>query len=109
MEEPAVLVVHVTYFTEDGKKDDFLKEVEEIDFLNKVRREPGNMYYDYYFPMTDPNAVFIAESWEYPEAFEAHQKTEHAAMLQDIKKKYVTSASVRLYEANEKNFIPTSK
>ena len=59
----------------DGCKDALKAALEEL--IRKTRLEDGNISYDLYESLEDPNIVTMLEEWESREALDAHVKTEH--------------------------------
>ena len=59
------------YYT--GKNDDarkFAEEMEKSGTADKIRAEKGNVRYEYFFPMNDPETVLLIDAWENQEAID---------------------------------------
>jgi quinol monooxygenase YgiN len=97
-----MIIVNVLYKIKPGERTAFLAACSEIGLLEHTNEEKGNITYDYYFPVSDENAVFCAELWEDADAFKAHRSTPHVEKFQDVKRRYVVDAEIRLFEGERK-------
>ncbi|MDR2487417.1 MAG: antibiotic biosynthesis monooxygenase [Clostridiales Family XIII bacterium] len=88
-----------SYKTKPGERDDFIRAAQAIDLLGNTRREPGNITYEYYLPIEDPDVVLCLERWESAEAFAAHRGTDHVVKFQDVKAQFVTDVTPCIYDA----------
>ena len=92
-----MIILHVYYELFDGKRDAFMKVLNEYQIPQKSKSEVGNHAYDYYFPVGLENQLFLLEKWENKEAFEAHKQSEHFFKLQEIKNDYIKSATLEIF------------
>ena len=63
--------------------------------------ESGNIEYVMFFPMDSDDDICILEKWESKENIEAHQKTLHYAILNELKEKYVEKVEIKKYWVEE--------
>ena len=63
--------------------------------------EEGNIEYDIYFPLDSDDDVCLIEKWEAMENIEAHHKSLHYAILNELKEKYVHKIKITKYWAEE--------
>lgn len=54
----------------------------------KVRQEKGNLRYEYFFPMDDPDTVLLIDEWKNEEAIDLHHKSEMMETIAQLRKKY---------------------
>ena len=43
--------------------------------VDEIRREEGNLRYEYFFPMNDAETVLLIDSWENQQALDIHHKS----------------------------------
>ena len=54
----------------------------------KVRQEKGNLRYEYFFPMDEPDTVLLIDEWENEKAIDLHHKSEMMETIAQLRKKY---------------------
>ncbi len=89
------MILHVMYKTMDGKRDSFIKEINDTDILDLIRKEDGCISYNYYLDSNDENVILLVEEWENKEKQKIHLKQDHMKKLGEIKNKYVLDTKVR--------------
>lgn len=88
------LLLNVTYTTKPGKRTAFLNALTQLGVVEKSKQEPGNIRYDYYYPVDAEDQQLLVEIWEDEEALAFHAQTEHYQQLQSIKGDYLINASI---------------
>lgn len=91
------MILHVIYKTIDGKRDGFIKEINESKILDLIRKEDGCISYNYYLDVDDKNVILLVEEWANKDKQEVHMKQEHMKTLATIKDKYVVNTTVRVF------------
>lgn len=91
------LLMHVTYKVKAGKRDEFIQKVKELGIMTASKQEPGNLFYEYYYPIDDDNSVLLIESWTDTNAQAAHGKTEYFKMLSNLKNEYVEAVLIKKF------------
>ncbi len=66
------IAVNIYYRGTDGSARRFAEEMESSGTADAIRREEGNIKYDYFFPMADPEAVLLIDCWEDQNALDRH-------------------------------------
>ena len=77
------------YYT--GKNDDarkYAEEKEKSGTADKKRAEKGNVRYEYFFPMNDPETVLLIDAWENQEAIDEHHASPMMKTIADLRDKY---------------------
>lgn len=78
-----------------GKKEEFLQAVRPL--VASSRAEAGNISYELYEDMDDPDAVCFIESWKDAGAIEAHNDSPHFRQWMEKKKLFVEKGEVNKY------------
>ena len=75
------IVVNLRYTGVNGNAAKFAQEMEKSGTADLIRAEDGNLRYEYYIPMNDPETVLLIDAWKDQEAIDKH----HASpMMQTI-------------------------
>lgn len=80
------LTIHIYYTGSPGAARAFAEEMCASGTVQAIREEPGNLKYDYYFPMDDPDTVLLIDRWSSQEALDAHHASpmmQHIARLRE--------------------------
>ena len=56
------LTVTLYYTGKDGAARRFAEEMVSSGTVRDIRKEPGNLRYEYFFPMEDPETVLLIDS-----------------------------------------------
>lgn len=81
--------LHVTYTAKDKETaHQFYDEVKKAEIIDITRKEPGNLYYEYFFSAERENEILLLEQWEDKESQIQHSRQPHFAALTEIKAKY---------------------
>lgn len=70
----------VTFHVKPGKNAEFEQAFREMQ-ANVRKREPGNVYYDFFVSEQDPQSYVIIERYKDAAAVAAHGKSDHAKEL----------------------------
>ncbi len=91
------MILHVMYKTFDGKRDDYINEINKSKVLDLIRNEDGCISYNYYLDTSDNNTILLVEEWESKDKQTVHMKQEHMKTLVQIKNKYISNTTVRTF------------
>ncbi|MBQ1376848.1 MAG: antibiotic biosynthesis monooxygenase, partial [Lachnospiraceae bacterium] len=83
-----MITVNLYYTGTDGSARKFAEEMESSGTADKIRAEAGNVRYEYYFPMNDPETVLLIDAWKDQEAIDAHHASPMMAVLAELREKY---------------------
>lgn len=95
------ITVNIYYTGEGGNARKFAEEMVQSGTVEKVRQENGNIRYEYFFPMDDPDTVLLIDEWENEEAINLHHKSEMMETVAMLRKKYRLKMRVERF-ASEK-------
>ena len=91
------LIVNIYYTGENGNARKFVEEMISSGIVNKVREEEGNLGYEYFFPMNDPETVLLIDKWKNEEALDIHHKSEMMKEIANLRNKYNLKIKVEKY------------
>lgn len=82
------LTVNLYYTGENGAARKFAEEMIASGTVAAIRREKGNLRYEYFYPMEDPETVLLIDSWENQQAIDLHHGTPMMGKIMELREKY---------------------
>ena len=82
------LTVNLYYRGSNGAARKFAEEMENSGIAEAIRKEKGNLRYEYFIPLDDPETVLLIDSWESQEALDLHHQSVMMAQLARLREKY---------------------
>jgi len=96
------LTVNIYYTGENGSARAFAQEMIESGIVDKVRAEEGNLRYDYFSPLNNPETILLIDGWRSQADLDLHHKSEMMAEIAKLRDKYHLRMRVEKYtEVNE--------
>ena len=83
-----MITVNLYYKGAHGSARAFAKEMEESGNADSIRKEPGNLRYQYFQPLNDPETILLIDSWTDQAAIDAHHASPMMAQLAALREKY---------------------
>ena len=82
------ITVNLHYTGENGAARKFAEEMTASGTVAAIRSEKGNLRYEYFYPMEDPETVLLIDSWENQEAIDLHHGTPMMGKIMELREKY---------------------
>lgn len=82
------ITVNLYYTGAAGAARAFAEEMVSGGTVQAIREEPGNLRYEYFFPMEQPETVLLIDSWENQAAIDRHHNTPMMAKIMELREKY---------------------
>ena len=101
------ICVNLRYTGKDGNARKFAEEMMSSGTVQAIREEKGNIRYEYYFPLEDPETVLLIDEWEDQEAIDVHHASPMMKTLADLRNKYDLHMSVNRYLSDDEG-LPES-
>lgn len=95
------ITVNIYYTGEKGNARKFAQEMVESGVVTAIRAEEGNLRYEYFFPMEDPETVLLIDSWRDQGAIDAHHATPMMGQITALREKYDLHMKVERYVSDE--------
>ena len=83
-----MITVNLYYTGTNGNARKFAQEMESSGTAAAIRTEKGNIRYEYFFPMNDPETVLLIDAWESQEAIDVHHASPMMATIKELREKY---------------------
>ena len=91
------ITVNLYYTGQDGSARRFAEEMVASGVVDRVRAEEGNLRYEYFFPMEDPETVLLIDKWRDQAALDFHHKSPMMAEIAALRDKYKLRLRVERY------------
>ena len=95
------ITINIYYKGQNGSARAFAEEMENSGVAAKIRAEKGNLRYEYFFPMNDPETVLLIDSWESEEAIDIHHASPMMAEISRLREKYDLHMKVERFASLE--------
>jgi len=83
-----MITVNLYYRGENGNARRFAEEMEASGIADAIRAEEGNLRYEYFQPLNDPETVLLIDSWRDQAAIDAHHESPMMRELAALREKY---------------------
>ena len=91
------LTVNLYYTGKNGSARAFAEEMVKSGVVARIRAEEGNLRYEYFFPMEDPETVLLIDQWRDREALDFHHKSPMMDEIARLRTKYGLRLRVERY------------
>ena len=91
------ITVNIYYKGQNGSAGDFAREMTETGVVDRIRAEEGNLRYEYFVPIEDPETVLLIDSWRDQAAIDAHHATPMMDEITRLREKYDLPMGVERY------------
>lgn len=95
------ITVNLYYTGSNGSARKFAQEMTSSGVVQAIREENGNLKYEYFFPMEDPETVLLIDSWENQEAIDEHHKTPMMKKIMELREKYDLHMKIERYRSDD--------
>ena len=83
-----MITVNLYYKGTNGNARRFAEEMESSGIADAIRSENGNLRYQYYQPLDDPETILLIDSWRDQAAIDAHHASPMMTELAALREKY---------------------
>ena len=96
-----MITVNLYYTGTNGKARLFAQEMESSGTAAAIRAEKGNIRYEYFLPMNDPETVLLIDAWDSQAAIDAHHASPMMAIIAALREKYDLHMKVERFVSAE--------
>lgn len=82
------ITVNLYYTGQNGSARRFAEEMVSSGTAAQIRAEAGNLRYEYFFPMDDPETVLLIDSWADQQALDVHHASPMMGKIAALRDKY---------------------
>ena len=91
------LTINLYYTGTNGSAKAFAEEMVSSGLVDRIRAEEGNLRYEYFFPMDDPETVLLIDKWTDEHALAIHHKSPMMNEIKKLRDKYQVTLRVERY------------
>ena len=91
------ITINIRYRGNNGSAVEFAKEMTSSGTVAKIRNEEGNLRYEYYLSVDDPETVLLIDSWADQKAIDVHHDSKMMNTILELRKKYDLRVSAERY------------
>ena len=103
----SAITVNIYYSGKKGNAKKFVKEMEKSGTADAIRKEKGNIRYEYFYPANSKDTVLLIDSWESQQALDVHHASPMMGKIAELRNKYDLHMKVERY-VEDINGIPKS-
>ena len=92
-----VITVNLRYKGKNGSALAFAKEMTESGTVDLIRAEDGNLKYEYYQSLDDPETILLIDSWRDQKAIDIHHSSPIMQTIATLREKYDLHMTVERY------------
>ena len=96
-----MITVNLYYKGTNGNARAYPKEMESSGIADAIRAEKGNLRYEYFQPLDDPETILLIDSWTDQAAIDAHHASPMMKQLAELRDKYDLHMTVERFVSDE--------
>ena len=95
------ITINLRYTGQNGNALRFAQEMLKSGTVDMIRAERGNLRYEYYRSLDDPETILLIDSWESQEAIDIHHASPMMAAIAALREKYDLHMTVERFVSAE--------
>ncbi len=96
-----MITVNIYYKGANGSARAFAEEMESSGIAEAIRKESGNLRYQYFAPLDDPETVLLIDSWHDQSAIDSHHASPMMEQLAALREKYNLHMTVERFVSDD--------
>ena len=96
-----MITVNLYYTGTNGSARAFAEEMAQSGTVAAIRAEDGNLRYEYFFPMDDPETVLLIDQWRDQTALDVHHASPMMAQIAALREKYDLHMKVERFVSDD--------
>ncbi len=96
-----MITVNLYYNGSNGNARAFVEEMESSGIAADIRAEKGNLRYQYFQPLDDPETILLIDSWTDQTAIDAHHSSPMMIRLAALREKYDLHMTVERFVSED--------
>ena len=97
------ITVNIRYTGRGSNARAFAEEMTSSGTVDLIRFEPGNLRYEYYASLDNPETVLLVDTWSDQAAIDAHHASPMMATIAALREKYDLHMTVERFVSMEEN------
>ena len=96
-----MITVNIYYSGQNGSARAFAEEMLRKGTVAAIRAEDGNLRYEYFFPMDDPETVLLIDQWRDQTAIDLHHASPMMGQIAALREKYDLHMKVERFVSDD--------
>ena len=96
-----MITINLYYKGINGNARAFADEMKSSGIADAIRAEEGNLRYEYFQPIDDPETVLLIDSWTNQAAIDAHHASPMMRQLAELREKYDLHMTIERFVSDE--------
>ena len=96
-----MITVNLYYTGTNGSARAFAEEMVQTGIVTAIRAKDGNLRYEYFFPMDDPETVLLIDQWRDQEAIDVHHASPMMGQIAALREKYDLHMKVERFVSDD--------
>ena len=102
-----MITINIYYTGKNGTARAFAEEMTSSGTVADIRAEEGNLRYEYFTPLDDPETVLLIDQWQDQAAIDAHHASPMMSRIMALREKYDLHMKVERF-VSEEGGVPDS-
>lgn len=98
-----MITVNIRYTGKDGSARAFAEEMVSSGTVESIRAEAGNVRYEYFLSLDDPETVLLIDAWTDQAAIDEHHASPMMETIAALREKYDLHMTVERFTDIEEN------
>ena len=95
------ITINIYYYGKNGNAKKFAQEMMMTGVVDSIRKEEGNLKYEYYFSMEDEETLLLIDSWKGQNAIDQHHASPMMEQIIKLREKYDLHMRVERYVSDD--------
>lgn len=95
------ITINIYYYGKNGNAKKFAQEMMMTGVVDSIRKEEGNLKYEYYFSMEDEETLLLIDSWKDQNAIDQHHVSPMMEQIIKLREKYDLHMRVERYVSDD--------
>ena len=95
------ITVNLRYKGKDDSAMKFVQEMISSGTVDKIRAEEGNLRYEYFQSLDDPETILLIDSWTEQSAIDKHHATPMMGTIAELHEKYDLHMTVERFISDD--------
>ena len=94
-----MITINIRYSGKNKQAQQFAQEMLQSGTVAMIRSEAGNLRYEYYQSLEDPETILLIDSWKDQEAIDEHHHSPMMETIARLREQYDLHMTVERYES----------
>ena len=96
-----MITINIYYSGQGGSARRFAEEMVYSGTVAAIRAEDGNLRYEYFFPMDDPETVLLIDQWRSQAAIDAHHASPMMGKIAALREQFDLHMKVERFVSDD--------